>query len=163
MAEVGGGENVNSISMDAALAITDLSKRTLWRRLAAGKLTKLESDARGRTMVRVADVAPLIGIPMDAEALAVLVKADAGDAEAQDDIGHFFLAAGRQAAARHWLERAAHQENPNAMQCLGRCYLDGNIVARDENLAIMWIAKAAAHGHVIARAQMQALTRARAA
>lgn len=108
-------------------------------------------------MVALSEIVPLIGVPMNAEDLAVLVKADAGDAEAQDDMGHFFLAAGSSVAARYWLEQAVRQSNPNAMQCLGRCYLEGKIIERDENLAVMWIAKAAAHGHAIALAQVQAL------
>lgn len=109
-------------------------------------------------MVAFSEIAPLISISMDAEDLAVLMKADAGDAEAQDDMGQFFLAAGSSVAARYWLEQAVRQRNPNAMQCLGRCYLEGKIIERDDNLGIMWIAKAAAHGHAIALAQVHALT-----
>jgi len=150
-------DRLNAISIDSVIAISNLSKRTLWRRLSDGTLTRVEGDARGRTMVAIAEVAPLVGVSMGEEDLALLVKADAGDPEAQDDMGQFFLAVGKHVAARYWLEQAALQEHPNAMQCLGRCYLEGDIVERDDNFAIMWIAKAAAHGHAIAQAQVQAL------
>ena len=40
---------------------------------------------------------------------------------------------------------------------LGRCHIDGNGVLQDENIGIMWLAKAAAHGHAVSQAQMQAM------
>jgi len=72
-------------------------------------------------------------------------------------MGQLCLAARRFEGARYWLELAARQDYPNAMQTLGRCYLAGDCVPKDENLGLMWIAKAAATGHAIAQAQMQAL------
>lgn len=145
------------ISLDAAAAITERSKRTWRRRIDDGVTARLDSDSSGRTMVPLAQVVPLIGIAMGQEDLAILAAADAGSAEAQDDMGQFFLAAGKLAAAIYWLKAATKQNHPNAMQCLGRCHLAGEGVPRDENFAIMWIAKAAAHGHAIAHAQMRAL------
>lgn len=68
-----------------------------------------------------------------------------------------FGAAGRHEAALHWVQKAAQQNRPDAMQCLGHCYLTGQGVLRDEHLGVMWIAKADSHGHVIAQAQMAAL------
>ena len=147
------------ISLDTAIAITELSKRTWWRRISDGVVTKLDS-VDTRTMIALSDITPLIGIEMTAEDLEYLAAADAGSAEAQDDMGQLFLAAGRPTAAMYWLKQAAQQDYPNAMQCLGRCYLFGEGVQRDENLALMWLAKAAAHGHVIALAQMHSLRQA---
>ena len=57
----------------------------------------------------------------------------------------------------YWLELAAKQQLADAMQLLGRCYLEGNGLTKDENLAIMWIAKAASLGHSIALAQIQSI------
>lgn len=43
------------------------------------------------------------------------------------------------------------------MHLLGRCYIDGNGLQRDENIGIMWIAKAATLGHLISHGLMQAV------
>jgi len=79
------------------------------------------------------------------------------DAEAQDDIGQLFLISEKYQAAIHWFEQAAQKNNPDAMQWLGHCYINGKGVPQDENLGMMWTAKAAALGHVIARGQMKGL------
>lgn len=143
------------ISLDAAVVITERSRRTWYRRIEDGSVTRLSDGSR--TLLSLAEVVPLIGMRLSPEDLKLLAAADAGDAEAQDDMGELFLAAGKYAAAIYWLELAAQQGHPNAMQCLGRCYLAGEGAPKNENLAIMWIAKAAAHGHTIAQAQMAAL------
>ena len=103
------------------------------------------------------DVSSQICIPMTPEDLAFVLRADEGDAEAQTDIGQLFSIAGKYEAALYWLEQAAQQGNPDAMQWLGRCHLNGEGVPKDDNLGIMWIAKAASHGHVIAKSQMNAM------
>ena len=144
------------ISLDAAAVVTESSKSTWRRRIADGVVTKLDVDGK-RTMLALADVAPLITIRLAEEDLKHLAAADTGSAEAQDDMGQFFLAAGKHEAAMYWLEQAARQDYPNAMQTMGRCYASGVGVPKDENLAIRWLARAAAHGHVIAQAHMQAL------
>lgn len=144
-----------AISLEAAIAITQLSKRTLWRRVADGEIKKL-SDT-GSTMLDLADLEPMIVARLSPEDVEILIKADAGDAGAQDDMGQLFLASGQYEAAHYWLEQAVKQDYPNALLCLARCYFAGDGVPQDENLGIMCLAKAAAHGHAIAQAQMRAL------
>ena len=102
-------------------------------------------------------VAPLVCIPMTSEDLAFLFRADASDADAQNDIGQLFSTAGKDEAALYWIQQAAQQKNPDAMQWLGSCYLSGKGVQKDDYLAVMWIAKAASYGHVIAKEQMASL------
>jgi TPR repeat protein len=145
------------ISVEAVVAVTERSRSTWWRRLSDGGVTRLADDERGRTMLSMSEVIPHISASMTPEDRAVLVRADAGDAAAQNDMGQFFAAAGMHKAAIYWILQAAKQEHPDAMQWLGRCYLSGEGVPKDENLGVMWIAKAAAHGHVIAQAQMNGL------
>jgi TPR repeat protein len=94
---------------------------------------------------------------MTTEDLSFVLRADASDAEAQNDIGQLFSTNDKHEAALYWLQQAAQQENPDAMQWLGSCYLSGKGVLKDDYLAVMWIAKAASHGHVIAKAQMASL------
>ena len=150
-------KNMNRISLDTAVIVTRWSRSTWFRRIAAGEVTRLSDDSRRRTMLALADVIPKIPTTLGEQDQALLVQADGGDAAAQNDMGMFFAAAGMHDVAAHWLALAANNEYPDAMQLLGCCYLRGEGVAKDENLGIMWIAKAAALGHVIARAQIAAL------
>lgn len=43
------------------------------------------------------------------------------------------------------------------MQNLAMLYIKGKGVEKDQNTGLMWLAKAAAHGHAIAKQQMDAL------
>lgn len=146
-----------SISLNTAAAITERSKRTWIRRVDDGLARRVDGDSSNRAMVDLEDVAPLITIAMNRDDLSRVVAADCGDPEAQNDVAMLFLAAGRPKAAVYWLELAAEQGYADAMHHLGRCHLDGSGVPRDEHLALMWISKAAAHGHAIAREQLFAL------
>lgn len=148
---------MDSISLEAAAAMTGKGRRTLYRQLAEGKIAKQPKDARGRSMMALADVVDLVGFPLDDEDLAMIVRADNGDAEAQDDAGQMFYAAGAFDAAVYWLREAAAQDHPDAMQWLGACYAAGQGVPKDDNLAVMWIAKAASKGHAIAEQQIRSM------
>jgi hypothetical protein len=44
------------ISLDAATAITRLSKRTFWRRISSGTISRRCKDKRGRTVLALADI-----------------------------------------------------------------------------------------------------------
>ena len=148
---------MGSISIDASIVITEKSRRTWWRRISEGAVRRVADDRRGRAMLSWDDVLSHICIPMTSEDFAFVLRADAGDAEAQNDIGQLFSIAGKYKAALYWLQQAAQQGHPDAMQWLGRCYLRGEGVPKDDNLGIMWIAKAASHGHMIAKSQMHAM------
>ena len=108
-------------------------------------------------MLLWAEVEPHICVPIKPEDKQVILLADAGDAEAQDDIGQIFLMSEKYQAAFYWFEQASQKNTPDAMQWLGHCYINGKGVPKDENLGLMWTAKAAALGHVIAQEQMKGL------
>jgi uncharacterized protein len=148
-----------AISIQAVIAMTGRSQRTWWRRIGEGSVRKLTPDARGRARIALEDVVKLFDSKLTLEDKALIVQADAGDVDAQADIGEVLLLAGRHDAGCYWLQLAADQDHPNAMQCLARCHLSGKGAPKDENLAIRWLAEAAARGHVIATAQMHALRR----
>jgi hypothetical protein len=148
---------MEAISVDAAIVITEKSRRTWWRRISEGAVRRMVNDRRGRAMLSWDEVVPLICIPMTPQDLSFVLRADASDAEAQNDIGQLFSIAEKHEAAFYWLQQAAQQGYADAMQWLGRCYLSGDGVLKDEYLGVMWIAKAASSGHVIAQAQMNAL------
>jgi TPR repeat protein len=145
------------ISLDTACAITDISRSTWRRRIGKENNMRATDDARGRVMLLWSAVAPYICVPIEPEDKQLILLADDGVADAQNDIGQLFLIAGKHKAAFYWFGQAAQQNNPDAMQWIGLCHVNGKGVPADENLGIMWIARAAALGHVIAQAQMQGL------
>ncbi len=125
-----------------------------------GALVKGEKDERGRATLALSGVLGLIrestGVAFSVEDVQVLLRADAGDADAQADIGALLVMAGAREAALHWLNEAARQGSAEAMQWLGTvCAAAGD--ERGNNEAIMWVAKAAALGHPIAQRQMDGL------
>lgn len=145
-----------TVSLATATALTERSKRTWWRRIEQGVINRADKESLSQTRISLFDVLPLISIPVTSEDLKVILRADIGDADAQNDVGQMFSIAGKAKAALYWLEQAARQDHPDAMQWLGRCYVAGEGVPQNENLGIMWIAKAAAFGNLIAKCQMDA-------
>lgn len=63
------GESIvnDVVSIDTAALVTGTSKRTLWRRLSAGKLQRHSMDERGRVMLALADIAEHICLPFSAD------------------------------------------------------------------------------------------------
>lgn len=147
----------DTISLEAAIAMTGISKRTLWRRVSDGTIAKHKEDSRGRAMLAFAQIVGLMELALSEKDLRLIVEADSGDANAQADAGAMFFLAGRFGAAVYWLDLAAAQGNADAMQWLGNCHASGLGVPKDESLAIMWIAKAASLGHPVACRQIQGM------
>lgn len=158
---------MDSISLDAAEVMTGISRRTLWRRVAEGVLVSTEKDARGRTMLALEGLLEPMqdctGLVFSAQDLAVLCQADAGNDQAQADVGALLYAASAaskapppppsHAAALYWLRLAAEQGNCDAMHWLSTAAAQTH-TEKGNHEALMWLAKAAAHGHKIAQAQM---------
>jgi len=126
------------------------------RRIADGVVTRrLEAGENGRSMMDLESIMPHLDLPLEDGDVALIMSADAGTAEAQTDLALKFLLHNNAKGALYWLELAVKQEYANAMYYLGRCYIDGAGVARDENVGLIWLLKAAVGGHAIAGAQMQ--------
>ena len=60
-------------------------------------------------------------------------------------------------AAMHFHTQAAGQGEADAMHWLGMLHAAGLCEGDGQALALMWVAKAAAHGHVIAQRQLAGL------
>ena len=82
-----------AISLEAAVALTGRSRRTWWRRIEEGAVAKLAPDARGRALLVFDEVRPAIGLALDDEDVAAILRADAGDAQAQAQVGALFALA----------------------------------------------------------------------
>ena len=143
-----------AISLDMATIVTGVSRRTLWRRLDDGKISRQANDERGRAMLTLDDIAPMLCIPIEMEDYALLIGADKGDADAQNDLAHVFLKFDRADIALHWFQLAAEQQHADAMHNIATLYVKGLGVDKDESQVMMWLSKAAAHGHIIAKAQL---------
>ncbi len=112
---------------------------------------------RGRAMLTLEDLIPLLCVPVDPEDYELLIQADTGDADAQNDLAQLFLDADRPDIALHWLQLAVEQEHPDAMHNLATLHIKGVGVPKDETMGLMWLAKAATCGHAIAAQQVAAL------
>ena len=149
---------MNFISIASAITLTEWSDSTFRRRVADGSLTRsMESGGSGRVMVDFASIRPHACIPLAPEDIALIAAADAGNNAAQSELALLFLEHGKPRSALYWLELAAKGGSADAMHWLGRCYLEGNGMLKDENLGMMWLAKAAAEGHAISRGMMEAM------
>jgi TPR repeat protein len=152
-----------AISLDAATIVMQVSKRTLWRRISDGQITRQNNDAEGRTMLTFEDIVPMLCVPVTPEDYDLIIEAAAGDAEAQNDLALLFLDADKPEIGLHWLNMAADQGNPDAMHHLSKLCITGTGTPKDESIGLMWLAKAASLGHVIAGQQITALTQVRKA
>lgn len=149
---------VLNISLQAVMTLTEWSERTVRRRVADGSLKcAADSGSYNKTLICLDSILAEVCIPLAEEDVEILRRADAGDAEAQADLALLFLAEGKGKSGLYWLEQAAKQNLPDAMQWLAECYLRGEGVAKDEHLALMWLAKAAALGHELAKLQIEAM------
>jgi TPR repeat protein len=148
-----------AINLEAAVWITQLSKRTLWRRLSEGRVTRQANDDEGRAMLTFEDLVPMLCIPVAPQDHELIIQAAAGDAEAQADLAYLFLDADKPDLGLHWLTLAADQGHSDAMHHLSKLYIQGSGLPKDDSLGLMWLAKAASQGHVIAGEQITALTR----
>ena len=160
------------VSLNTAAVLTGRSIRTWQRRIEEGLVPRL-GDERGRALVAFDAVRPALAVELAAAEVDLLVRADQGDAQAQAEVGALFAlaaldeakaaapahaAGGNAIPALHFLTRAAEQGQADAMHWLGLLHAAGLGEPGDDNaLALMWIAKAAAHGHVIAARQLAGL------
>ncbi|SEL61674.1 tetratricopeptide repeat protein [Ectothiorhodospira marina] len=149
---------MHTISLDSAMQLTGLSKRTLWRRVSfAPYPTRRESHAGSRTLIAIETIEADLPAPLEPGDDAIIAQADQGDAEAQNDVAMMLMEAERYDLAIHWLRLASEQEYPDAMHWLGRCYISGRGLDRDEAIGLDWIRRAAHKGHIISQRQVERL------
>jgi len=152
-------KGMQSVSISTVAALIGQSERTLRRRIAEGRVFRAADSTVSRTLIPLGDIREQIAIPLGAEEVDLIVAADAGNAEAQNDLALLFLSHGKFKHAVYWLNLSAKQGYTDAMHWLGRCYLEGKAMVVDENMGMMWLANAAAHGHTISQAQIQSIIR----
>ncbi|QEA11807.1 MULTISPECIES: hypothetical protein [Comamonas] len=167
-----------AVSQNTAAALTGRSVRTWQRRVEQGLVERL---GEGRTLVPFDALVPELAVAIAPADLPLLARADGGDATAQAELGallalealagaagtHAQADRGRSAgaaAALYFLQAGADQGSADAMHWLALLHAaglagggNGHEGDGGKALALMWLARAAAHGHVIARAQLAGL------
>ena len=147
-----------TLTLGAVCSITGWSERTAWRRLSAGSITRVGDTGNGsRVLLDWSSVEQHARLRFDDDALSLLACADAGDADAQNDIALYFFERALPSAAIYWLQQAVRSGHADAMHWLGRCYLAGNGLESDRNLGLMWLARSASAGHPISDGLLHAL------
>jgi len=145
------------INIATAMTLTGWSERTFWRRFADGSVRRDTNSAAGKSMVEFDSIKPHMLIPLGVEDYSLVQAADGGNAEAQTDLALLFISHHKLKQGIAWLEAAVKQEHAAAMRLMGRCHIEGQGVDQDDNLGVMWLARAAAKGDPIAQAQMGAI------
>lgn len=77
--------------------------------------------------------------------------AEVGDAASQTRLGVFYLANNHFAQGVEWLEKAAHQGDPEAQTHLAACWQHGKGLGQDMDKAMEWYRRAAKQGFRPAR------------
>lgn len=146
-------------SIQIASILLQRNKRTLQRWCEDGSL-RVVSGGVGpgqRQLVDLTQVLTMFGPCTEPNFSTLIAAADKGFAEAQTDLAIVLLQEGKPEIAAPFLNEAAKQGLADAMHLLFHCHIEGLGVKRDTELAMRWLHEAAATGHVIAKAQTQAM------
>ena len=108
-------------------------------------------------MISLDDLVSSLQVPIDQKDYELLIEADVGDADAQNDLAQLFLEADRPDIALHWFKLAVDQDHADAMHNLATLHIKGIGVPKDETVGLMWLAKAATLGHQLSQVQVSAL------
>jgi hypothetical protein len=135
-----------------------MSESTFRRKMKTGLIKeRKKNDETGRPMIEIDSIRRYIDARLEKEDWQLMEQADAGDADAQTDLALLFQDRGKHNSAVFWLKSAMKKGNREAMHWMGRCYMEGRGVARNEDMGMMLIAKSAALGHAISQGQMDAI------
>jgi TPR repeat protein len=150
---------MEAVSLQTAIVITGKSRRTLWRRIEEADLRRDAEANRNKTLLDGNWVRQNSLLDLDDEEWGLVLAADGGDAEAQNEVGVLFLEAQMEAAALYWFEQAAAQNHADALHWLAHCHVTGKGAPENHALGMMYLARAANLGHVIANEQLSAIQR----
>lgn len=151
------------VSTQTAAMLTGKSVRTLQRWQDEGTLHSVEMEGARRgaggvkLLLDLHGLAPHVPIPLDDEKMAMMVRADGGEAEAMNEVGLYFYGADQYEIAVPWFEAAAGKGHADAMELLSTCYFKGIGVETSPALGLKWLGEAAAHGHAIAQFKIDSM------
>lgn len=118
-------------------------------------------------MLPLEDIIPYIFIELNKDEFDILIDADNGNAKSQSEIGALIAIKSMGIkfpikyklfdSAMYWLELAAEKGQADAMHWIGILYANSKNRGNSKDLSLMWIFRAAAHGHLIAQHQTSAI------
>jgi TPR repeat protein len=153
-----------NISTATASLLTGKATKTLYRWVDDGALSAKQESGEwggskigGRLLFSLPDLSPYLEIPITPELEAELEKVERGLADGYNEIGLLFAEATRYDIAIKWFEMAAKKGHIDAMDWLSTCYLEGLGTKVDLPRALEWLGRAAAAGHPVARAKIEAI------
>lgn len=135
-----------------------MSERTFRRKIRIGLIKEMrKNDESGRPMIEIDSIRPYISAIFEEEDWQLIAQADAGNAEAQNELALLFQGKEKYKSAVFWLRSAMKKGSRDAMHWMGRCYIEGKGVPGNEDMGMMLLAKSAALGHAISQGQMAAI------
>lgn len=147
--------------------LTGKATKTIYRWVDDGQLKAVSEDEGswtggkigGKLYFSLSDIAPFMAIPITTDLENALDAAQNGMAGGINEVGLIFFENKVYGIAITWFEMAAKKGHLDAMDWLSTCYIEG--FGTEVNLAkgIEWLGKAAAGGHPIAAAKIEALNR----
>lgn len=150
------------VSTQTAALLTGKSVRTVHNWLESGVILGKDMQAAhipGGLMRRIdlSSIAANVPTEMTDAFLECVRQADAGNADGRNNVGTCFYRSKEYKIAVGWFEAAAKNGHADAMELLSMCYINGIGVEKNHALGIQWLGKAAALGHSVAKAKLQAL------
>ncbi|WP_148039452.1 tetratricopeptide repeat protein [Acidithiobacillus sulfuriphilus] len=145
------------LSARTAARLAGRTCRTLQRWCEEGALPSVAVNGKGKRMIPVDALAPLLPLPLDDGLRTLLGRVEGGDGEAALALGLMLMEAGKGAPALAWFQAAAEGGNADAMHWLYQAYFQGLGTPRNRTLGIKWLAEAALRGHAIALRQIEQL------
>ena len=85
---------METITLQTAMLLTGESRTTLWRQATSGSLSQDESDTKSRARFELRSVLARANLDVSPEDIDVILGADAGEADAQADLGLLMLEVG---------------------------------------------------------------------
>ncbi|OUM62660.1 hypothetical protein PIROE2DRAFT_20773 [Piromyces sp. E2] len=121
----------------------DFNKASYWFQLSGNKGFGLASYHLGKCYKRG------YGVPMDSAKSIYWMKKSAKQEfdKGQYFLGWYYETRNNKEKAIYWYEKAAKLNNLDAMNNLGRCYIDGNENTEQYEKGIKWLMEAAEKGH----------------
>ena len=150
------------VSTQTAALLTGKSVRTIHNWLESGVIRGKDVQAAhipGGLMRRIdlSSIAANVPTEMTDEFRECVRQVDAGDADGMNNVGTYFYRSKEYKIAVTWFEAAAKKGHADAMELFSMCYINGIGVEKNHALGIQWLGKAAALGHSVAKAKLQAL------
>ncbi len=141
------------IGAHTAATIMNISRQYCYKLSDESVLVSRHDKEKKRLLFSLQSIISFLRITPDETFFSDVVAADSGSANAMLEIGLFFLERKLEPLAFSCI-RSAAAGDPDAMDWVSKCYVEGIGVPPNLALGLRWLGDAAAHGHPIALAKL---------